>query len=181
NGSVYIFKSQYSPEFVRDKDVLLADAVLASCSAPMYFDPEKTDDYLLADGGLWANSPAIMATIDAKHRLQEKFHELRILTLGTCGNRTFYSMKKSFWNKICGWGFLTRWKNSQLVDMILNLQVQSANNMLDLLLDKNQVLRIDGESNIPLDDPSRQDDLITHADRDFTKHSLQIKQFLQEN
>lgn len=41
NGGVHVFKSGYSKEFVRDKDVILRDAVIASCSAPTYFDPTK--------------------------------------------------------------------------------------------------------------------------------------------
>ncbi|MDR1477830.1 MAG: patatin-like phospholipase family protein [Planctomycetaceae bacterium] len=179
NGSVYVFKSQYSPDFVRDKDVELEDAVAASCSAPMYFDPCKADDYLLADGGLWANSPAIIAAVDAKYRLQRSFDELQVLSIGTCGNRTYYSQKRGFWNKIFGWGFLTRWNKAQLVDMILNLQVQSANNLLRLVLNPNQILRIDSKSNIALDDPSMKDDLITRADKDFTNNSQKIEHFLQ--
>jgi hypothetical protein len=121
-----------------------------------------------------------MAAIDAKYRLKKEFEELRILSIGTGGSHTSYSMKKSFCNKYFGWGFLTRWRRQQLVAMILNLQSQSANNMLGLLLDKNLVLRIDCESNIALDDPSMQDDLITRADKDFINNSLRIKRFLQE-
>ena len=55
-GGVRVFKSRYlqdlGEEYVRDRDVLLGDAVLASCAAPSYFDPIQVDEYLLADGGL---------------------------------------------------------------------------------------------------------------------------------
>ena len=64
NGCVHVFKSTYHNKFFRDKDVRLADAVLASCSAPTYFPPmllPGEQPYLLADGGLWANSPWIIA------------------------------------------------------------------------------------------------------------------------
>lgn len=57
NGCVHVLKSGYSKEFTRDNKVLVKDAILASCSAPTYFDPHKLGHYLLADGGLWANMP----------------------------------------------------------------------------------------------------------------------------
>lgn len=69
NGGVHVFKSAYDPTFNRDRLVKVRDAVLASCSAPTYFDPHKVDEYLLSDGGLWANNPALVAVIDAQKRL----------------------------------------------------------------------------------------------------------------
>lgn len=66
NGCVHVLKSGYSKDFTRDNKVLVKDAVLASCSAPTYFDPRRLNEYLLADGGLWANNPALAAVIDAQ-------------------------------------------------------------------------------------------------------------------
>jgi hypothetical protein len=39
NGGVHVFKSNYDAGFVRDRNVKVVDAVLASCSAPSYFAP----------------------------------------------------------------------------------------------------------------------------------------------
>ena len=41
NGGVHVFKSPYHNDFVRDKNIRIRDAVLASCSAPTFFDPHK--------------------------------------------------------------------------------------------------------------------------------------------
>src|SRR3989442_2059546 len=64
NGQVHVFKSSYSDDFVRDKNVRIAEAVLASCAAPTYFAPVYVDPYLLADGGLWANNPAMVGYVE---------------------------------------------------------------------------------------------------------------------
>ena len=56
NGKVFLAKSKYHRDFVRDNDINVADAVLGSCAAPVFFEPHHTDNYLLADGGLWANN-----------------------------------------------------------------------------------------------------------------------------
>ncbi|MDR0609251.1 MAG: patatin-like phospholipase family protein [Planctomycetaceae bacterium] len=177
NGSVYVFKTQYDSDFVRDKDIKVSDAVLSSCSAPAYFDPHQTDKYLLADGGLWANSPGLVATIDAKYRLHKSLDELRILSVGTGESRSFYSMGKSW----CGWGFLTRWNREQLIATILNLQAQSANNMLELLLNRDQILRInETDMNMPMDDPKLLEQLISRAEKRFTEQAQKIRTFLNK-
>ena len=52
-------------QYVRDGDTLLSEAILASCAAPSFFDPAPVRDTLVADGGLWANNPSIIALVEA--------------------------------------------------------------------------------------------------------------------
>jgi len=174
-GGVHVFKSSYSPDFVRDGDVLVRDAVLASCSAPTYFDPRKVDHYLLCDGGLWANNPSLAAVIDAKYRLDHDLSEIRILSLGTGSAKTSYGVKNNR-----KWGFLRGWKGPEFINFIMSLQAQSIHNYLQLLLEKDQIMRIDFESDLPLplDDCSAIGDLLSRADRTFTHESSSIRNFL---
>ena len=185
NGCVHVFKSTYHNEFFRDKDVLVADAVLASCSAPTYFPPIITsgdDPYLLADGGLWANSPSLVAAIDAKKRLGAKLDDLRVLSVGTGKSNQFYPIKNYKKNRYVGWGFATKWGGGKFIEMLLNLQSENANNMLGLLLEQNQILRLNFESDkkLPLDLPAEFDDLITKAGLQFTHQSAAIQSFLNQ-
>jgi len=190
-GQVHLFRSSYDKEFVRDPQVLLADAVLASCSAPTYFDPHVVEPYPLADGGLWANNPALIAVIDAKRRLGIDLADIRVLSIGTGKSRTFYPRVSGpfvdrLWNSWRGWGFATRWGHKQFIDLLLNLQSDTTHNMLRLLFKTNsaepeQLLRINFESDLPLpmDDPRRLPDWTRHADRDFSHNAARIKAFLQ--
>jgi patatin-like phospholipase/acyl hydrolase len=184
NGCVHVFKSAYDEEFVRDLEVRVADAVLASCSAPTYFPPmflpgEKP--YLLADGGLWANSPSLVAAIDAKRRLNAKLDDLRILSIGTGKAKRFYSIKRFRKRGLFGWG-LAGWGGRKFIQMLLNLQSETANNMVGLLLKQDQILRLNFESDksLPLDCPKEFDDLVTRADREFTHRSEEIRTFLNK-
>ncbi|MBU3928003.1 MAG: patatin-like phospholipase family protein [Bacteroidetes bacterium] len=175
NGGVHVFKSSYSKDFTRDKEVLLRDAVLASCSAPTYFNPMKFKEYLLADGGLWANNPALAAVIDAQHRLNINLSDIRILSIGTGLAKTCYGVdvdKK--------WGLLNGWRGKEFISFMMSLQSQSTHNYLQLMMQNGQLLRLNFESELPLalDDCSAIDDLISRADRLFTYNSSEIRDFI---
>ena len=191
NGCVHVFKSMYDDEFVRDRNVRVADAVLASCSAPTYFDPHPVaGKYLLADGGLWANNPSLVALVDAHYRLRVSFEDVRILSVGTGTSSAFYPLSTGDeWrdrSRNClGWGLATRWRRSQLLDLILNLQSENAHNTACLLLNESplkpkQVLRLtfDSDRPLPMDAPTKTNDWIAKADREFTHFAPKISHFL---
>lgn len=182
NGCVHVFKSAYHDEFVRDPNVKVADAVLASCSAPTYFDPHLVDNkYLLCDGGLWANNPALVAMIDAKKRLGIKIEDLLILSIGTGTGKQYYYPQAKQKKSIFGWGFITKWERNKFIDMVLNLQAENSTNMLKLLLQEGQLLRINFEADrkLSLDDPSLLADWVSKADHDFTHNYKDIAAFLE--
>lgn len=176
NGCVHVLKSSYSKEFTRDNNVLLKDAILASCSAPTYFDPHRLNEYLLADGGLWANNPALAATIDAQKRLGAAQDDIQILSIGTGHSKTIYGTNVSR-----KWGLINGWKHKELISFILSLQSQSALNYLNLMLHPDQIKRLDFESDkpLPMDDLSILDDLISKADKMFTHESESIRAFME--
>lgn len=175
NGCVHVLKSGYSKDFTRDNTVMVKDAVLASCSAPTYFDPHRLKDYLLADGGLWANNPALAAVIDAQKRLGIAQGDIRVLSIGAGHSKTLYGT-----NVLRKWGLINGWKNKEFINFMLSLQSQSALNYLNLMLRPGQIKRIDFESDqpLPLDDVSLIDDLISKADYSFTYESESIREFI---
>ena len=177
-GGVHVFKSSYSEDFIRDQHVLVSDAVLASCSAPTYFDPAKVNEYLLADGGLWANNPSLAAVIDAQRRLNIDLSDIRILSLGTGHSRTSYGV-----NTKRKWGFLRGWKGPEFISFLMSLQAQSTHNYLQLILNEGQMLRLNFESDLPLplDDCTIIDDLVSRANRVFTYKGSEIKRFFNIN
>ncbi|WP_417745608.1 CBASS cGAMP-activated phospholipase [Rosistilla oblonga] len=191
NGKVHVLKSGYSEDFCRDPEVRVSDAVLASCSAPTYFDPHFVDPYELVDGGLWANNPSMVAAIDASYRLKIPYENIRVLSIGTGTSRQFYPRSEGnklarAWRWMQGWGLMTRWQRGKLVDLILELQSQNAHSSLCLMLGQNpmhatSVLRLNFESDryLPMDKTSKKDDWIAHADHCFTHHADEIKTFLE--
>ena len=183
NGCVHVFKSRFDSRFVRDPGVRLSDAVLASCSAPTYFDPVVIEGkYQLADGGLWANNPSLVATIEAHYRLRVPLERVKVLSIGTGKAKAFYPRASRRWQ---GWGLLGRWQRGKFIDLIFNLQSDNAHNMLCLLmgespLESQRILRLTFEADqpLPMDSVKMEDDWITKADHVFTHHSSTIAEFL---
>ena len=179
NGGVHVFKSAYDEKFVRDPNVKVVDAVLASCSAPSYFAPARVGPYQLSDGGLWANNPSLVAVTEALTRLGAERSAIRLLSIGTGIGKNYYPLSRSDKK----WGFLNGWGIAKFISMLLNLQAATASNVTQLILEKHQLVRVNFESELPLslDDVSTIDDLISRADRDFTHNSAAIRQLLGRN
>ncbi len=176
NGNVFVIKSPYLPTFVRDKDIPLVSAIMASCAAPGYFDPVQVHEYLLADGGLWANNPSLVAYTEAISKLAKPAAEVRILSIGTGIGHQYYNIGEA---SRTAWGLATGWKRKKLIDTILNLQARSATNSATLLLG-NQYKRLtfDETGSLPLDDTSQIAQLKAKAGEVYTYNSDSIKQFL---
>ena len=155
----------------------IADAILASCSAPTFFDPTKVKDYLLADGGLWANNPALVALTEAMgRRFNISKENIKILSLGSGLGRKYYDPKDA--NR--DWGF-RQW-GTGLINTIMNLQSINVDNTIRFIVKDNKFLRINFETDcgMSLDDVESIENLIVRADEQFTYSFERIKEFFKE-
>lgn len=170
-GKVHVFKSRYLKDlggpYLRDDRVPLSDAILASCAAPAYFDPKPVGEYLLADGGLWANNPTLIAVTEALSRFDRPLDEIRVLSVGTGRTASFFTQSRS-------WGLLTGWGREKLVSYVLGLQSQASTNMAKLLLGDRH-MRVDPEiESWRLDETTHMPSLKALADRDFSEYGETI-------
>ena len=177
-GGVHVFKSRYLGDlgepYERDGEVLLKDAILASCAAPTYFDPKAVGPYLLTDGGLWANNPSIIALAEAISKFKKEVKEVRIFSVGTGHTTTMYTKRGL-------WGLLTGWGGPKLVSYTLGLQSQASTNMAKLIL-SDRYLRLDPEiDSWELDDTRHLANLRALADRDFAHRSRSILDHIRRN
>jgi patatin-like phospholipase/acyl hydrolase len=175
-GGVHVFKSRYleslGEPYVRDGRVQLCDAILASCAAPTYFDPVCVGEHTLADGGLWANNPSIIALVEAVSKFKKPIEQIRILSIGTGHSINLYGRSKL-------WGLLTGWGRQKLISYFLGLQSQASTNMSKLLL-RDRHFRLDPEiENWDLDDIEHLDNLKSLAAKDFAHNSMQIEKFIR--
>ena len=172
-GDVHIFKSSYQNrqrrgDYVRDGEVPLHKAVLASCSAPIYFDPVDINGTLVCDGGIWANNPSLVGHTDAIRNFQTD--KIKILSLGTGQAKQVYRSAKT-------WGFLTGWEKTKLVDFLMSCQTKFPQNVLSLIAPE-RILRINPDiDNYELDNYENVPTLIELAKAEFTRDNTKISTF----
>jgi len=177
-GSVHVFKSSYQEnrrggDYSRDRNIPLHKAILASCSAPVYFAPVRLEDGLICDGGLWANNPVLVGYVDAMKNFNKTIENTRIFSIGTGNTRQFYHPSSQ-------WGLLTGWKREKIVRFAMLGQTQYAENCLNLIMPDN-ILRINPEiENWKLDDHKVLSTLKSLASREVTNRGESIKEFLQQ-
>lgn len=185
NSTQFVFKTTFNDqkdsngnkkELVRDKGILLSDAILASSSAPIFFPPHKVGNFLLADGGLWANSPVLVALAEAKKIFKTEPNDVVVVSIGTGVEENDYHINTKWW------GFLTGWKREKLISMILNLQTKTNNSLLQFLMPKENILRLTYTSDkaLPLDDVSQNENLLSKADKDFSDRHSEIQSFINK-
>jgi hypothetical protein len=68
-----------------DPEISAAGAALASAAAPTYFAPVTLADQEMSyvDGGVWANSPSLLAVLIAHSHLGVPLDAIRVLSIGT--------------------------------------------------------------------------------------------------
>lgn len=107
-GGVQVFKTPHNPLFIRDHKARLVDVALATSAAPTYFPIHEYEDNWYVDGGLAANSPVLMGIHEALHFLGVTKPQLRVLLVGTMGERYTANQSKSRDRGYHGWGYGTR-------------------------------------------------------------------------
>ncbi len=90
-GKPQIFKTPHHPDFKRDHRLRVVDIALATSAAPTYFPIAEIGDELFADGGLYANSPDLIALHEAEHFFNIPLDEIRILSVGTTTTQFSFS------------------------------------------------------------------------------------------
>jgi patatin-like phospholipase/acyl hydrolase len=82
-GGPQIFKTDHHPDFSRDYRIKAVDVAMATSAAPAYFPIAEIADGLYADGGLYANSPDLIALHEAEHFFGISTADVRLLSIGT--------------------------------------------------------------------------------------------------
>ena len=156
DNEVCVFKSSYQKEirgkeeYRRDGNILLRDAVKASCAAPLYFDPVNIEDKLYCDGGIWANNPAIVGYVEAITNFRQRAENIKIFSIGTGKSSNSYKLPPSsgiykkrgfltgklpqFFRIFKEWGFLTKWEKYKLIDFVMTCQTEFPANSLELMM-----------------------------------------------
>ena len=175
-SDLHVFRSNYIKKLSEsdycDGDVCLREAIVASCAAPTFFSPKYIENYVLADGGLWANNPSMAAYAEAITHFKKEAEKVKIMSIGAGHSVNMYRKKR-------GWGFLSGWGGVKLISYVMTLQSHTSAKIAKLLL-KNNYLRIDPTIEFwDLDTDIHLENLKSMASQDFTEHTKEIETFLR--
>ena len=139
-GEVHVFKTAHHPRLKMDFKKSMADVAMATSAAPSFFPIyTRRHEVSLIDGGVWANNPIAVASVEALSVL-EWSKPLEILSLGcTSAPLNINPNKRTGLGKI--------YWSRHVIDLFLALQSQSALGMARLLVGENNVLRYDRKFN----------------------------------
>lgn len=82
-NDVWLYKTPHMSRFTRDPTARMADVALATAAAPTFLPVARIGDNRFVDGGIWANSPLLVAIAEAHSSFDIDLADIRLLSLGT--------------------------------------------------------------------------------------------------
>jgi patatin-like phospholipase/acyl hydrolase len=132
-------------DYKKDLNFYIKDVALAATAAPTYLPPvhlkslDSPRPFCFADGGLFANNPALCAYIEAR-KLYPNAEKFVFLSLGTGKIKSSYECKKA--DKWGLWGWISPFKNVPLLSSFMHGQEGNVSYML-MKEPNTQVFRLD--------------------------------------
>lgn len=134
-GEPYVFKTPHHPDYKKDRHERLVDVGLSTAAAPTIFAAVKRNGYVFADGGIWANNPAMIGVVDAMTCFDIDRTQIRLLSLG-CGQETY---RMRWWHRIGG---KLIWAGA-FVASAMRAQSYNALGQAGLMIGRSNMIRLD--------------------------------------
>jgi predicted acylesterase/phospholipase RssA len=138
-GRPQVFKTPHHINFRTDLHLKVVDVALATSAAPTYFPVAEIGDALYADGGLYANSPDLLAVHEAEHFLEVPASAVHLLSVGTTTSQ--FSFAHAHGRQLGSFGW---WREQRLVNVIIASQQHAVAYMMGHRLG-DRYLRLDAD------------------------------------
>ncbi|KMJ59489.1 patatin [Bacillus sp. LL01] len=184
HGRPFVHRSNYGNKAAKDLSVHLWDAVLSSCSAPVYFPPNNIgNDYLSIDGGLWANNPSMVCITEGVGYFKMKLEDMAILSIGTGLQKIDFTIQKNKYWGVKQWlpfHFPSMKVTPKLLDLALQLSSESVSYQCRNLLGDNYI-RLNKElgGEVSFDDITYMEELIELGQAVYHEQKEVIRGFLK--
>lgn len=136
-GGPKVFKTGHHQRLVLDWRLKVTDVAMATSAAPTYFPAHRIGNELYADGGMFANSPDMIAVHEAEQFLQVSRADIHVLSVGTTTADFAMSAALDPQMGVAGW-----MRNQRLTDVMIGSQQALIDNMMRHVLG-DRYLRID--------------------------------------
>ncbi|MHB1157659.1 MAG: CBASS cGAMP-activated phospholipase [Phycisphaerales bacterium] len=166
-GSSHVFRTPHHNLLTGDADTEAAHAALATAAAPTYFSAAKVGNMIAEssffDGGVWANSPAMAAIVEATCFLNVPLDRIDVLSVGT--TESPFSVRRKTHAGIARWG-------KKFVDLLMAVQAESSLKYARLLAGEPRFLRVNvmtTPGSYSLDRPSEIEELASLGNTEASK------------
>jgi uncharacterized protein len=138
-GASHVFRTPHHPNLIADADTEAAYAALATSAAPTFFTAAKIADMVAEtsyfDGGVWANSPAMAAIVEATCFLGVPLERLDVLSVGTTEEP--FTVRNQTESGLVGW-----LREKKILDLLMNVQQESSLKLARQLVSDARFLRV---------------------------------------
>jgi predicted acylesterase/phospholipase RssA len=135
-ADVYLFKTAHHPRLRVDFRRPAWEVAKATAAAPTYFDMHLLDGCTqLVDGGMWANTPAMVALVDAIALVGVPLNAIRMLSVGT-GFEPLSAERRHRRGGKAQWAL-------DAVEFVMRGQAQAAIHQVELLIGKDRLVHVD--------------------------------------
>lgn len=138
-GASHQFRTPHHQDLTADADMEAAHAALATAAAPTFFSAARIANMVAEssyfDGGVWANSPAMAAIIEAICFLRVPVERIDVLSVGTTEEP--FTTRWQTRSGILGW----IWKK-RILELLMNVQQESSLRLARHLVGDPKFLRV---------------------------------------
>lgn len=178
-------KGSFQPFF----GVLVADAIIGSCSAYPFFERHTVkkangDVVVVADGGFCANNPTLYAIADATAALKHEAESIRVVSLGV-GSYPAPSVWKKAGRLFKNYALMRHVPNADFLQKVLGTNTCSMDVLRKILFKQVPTIRISDsfvEPEMATDllehDAKKLNRLVQKGRLSFAAHETQLKDFL---
>lgn len=169
-GDPNIFKTPHHPDYHLDGAKSAVEIALATSAAPTYFRPRQDGGYVLLDGGILANNPAMVGIVDALSCFDITPKQIKLISIGF-GDKPYVVPR---WKVFFGGMLLFR----KIAIGMISIQSKNVMGQAKLLLGPENILRIEantGKEAFELDDYDKSmAELPSQAILQFERHKKAI-------
>jgi len=138
-GKSHIFRTPHHSALTADANTKATDAALATSAAPTFFTAAKIANMVAQssyfDGGVWANSPAMAAIVEATCFLDIPMDRLDVLSVGTTEEP--FTVRHQTRAGVIGW-----LRKKKILDLLMNVQQESSLKFARQLVSDPRFLRV---------------------------------------
>jgi predicted acylesterase/phospholipase RssA len=169
-GVSHVFRTPHHPLLTGDAKIEAAHVALATAAAPTYFSAAQVNNMIsesnFFDGGVWANSPAMAALVEATCFLNIPLDRVDVLSIGTTDEP--FTVRKQKRSGLLRWG-------PRLIRLLMSVQAESSLKHAKLLAGEPRFLRVDviTQSGIyKLDSPQEIEELAALGNREAMRPEI---------